>query len=322
MFTLRRAIVIRCHGEGFTMVVNFLHACDASAAVLIDGTPFFAAASDEGSVLRVYDLNHPGPPVATTDVTAFLEPDDPEETEADIEGAAQIGERIYWIGSHGRSRKGKERKIRQRLFATTMSKRDGVVRLQPAGTPCKSLLAALTSAPDLARFNLAAAAQKKPEEAGGLNLEGLAPTPEGHLLIGFRNPIPGGVALVARLRNPGALVDGSAAAPDIGLAGTLDLGGRGLRALEFVASLRLYLVLAGPFGDGDDFRLYKWSGDPAVTATPLSVDFNGLHPEELIVTAQGDGHTVRFFSDDGTDACKEAAPDARRFRSATAHVEL
>lgn len=304
------------------MIVNFLHACDASAAVLIDGTPFFAAASDEGCVLRVYDVNNPGPPVSTTDVTAFLEPDDPEETEADIEGAAQIGERIYWIGSHGRSRKGKERKIRQRLFATTVSNGDGAVRLQTTGTPCKGLLPSLTSAPDLAAFNLAEAAKKKPEEAGGLNIEGLAPTPEGHLLIGFRNPIPGGTALVARLRNPAALVEGSAAAPDLALAGTLDLGGRGVRALEFVPSLGIYLVLAGPFADGEDFRLYKWSGDRAATATPLSIDFKGLHPEELIVTAWGNRLTVRFFSDDGTDACKEAAPDKRTFRSTTAQVEI
>jgi hypothetical protein len=305
------------------MIVNFLHACDASAAVLVDGTSFFAAASDEGCVLRVYDVDNPGPPVASTDVTAFLEPDDLEETEADIEGAAQIGERIYWIGSHGRSRKGKERKIRQRLFATSVSNGGGAVRLKTVGIPCKSLLSSLISAPALAKFNLAEAAKKKPEEAGGLNIEGLAPTPEGHLLIGFRNPIPGNTALVVRLRNPAVLVEGPAAAPDIALAGTLDLGGRGVRALEFVPSLGIYLVLAGPFAEGDDFCLFRWSGDPTATAKPLSADFKPLHPEELIVTSRsGNRLTVRFFSDDGTDACKQAAPNERRFRSATAQVDL
>ena len=305
------------------MIVNFLRACDASAAVLIHGTTFCAAASDEDCVLRVYDLNDPGPPVTSTDVTAFLEPDDPEETEADIEGAAQIGERIYWIGSHGRSRKGKERKLRQRLFATTWSNSDGATRLQTTGSPCKSLLASLISAPALAGFNLADAAKKMPEEAGGLNLEGLSPTPEGHLLIGFRNPIPGGMALIARLRNPAALVEGGAATPDIVLAGTLDLGGRGVRALEFVPSLGIYLVLAGLFADGADFRLYKWSGDAKATAKPLSVDFEGLDPEELIVTSSTDTTiTVRFFSDDGTDACRHAAPHERRFRSGSAVVDL
>ena len=305
------------------MIVNFLHACDASAAVLVNGTSFFAAASDDGCVLRIYDLDNPGPPVASTDVTAFLEPDEPEETEADIEGGAQIGDRIYWIGSHGRSRKGKERKIRQRLFVTTVSKSDGAVRLMTTGIPCKSLLSGLISAPDLAAFNLADAAKKKPEEAGGLNIEGLAPTPEGHLLIGFRNPIPGRTALVARLRNPAAVVQDPPATPEVALAGTLDLGGRGVRALEFVPSLGIYLVLAGPFAEGDDFALYSWLGDPMAKAKLLSVDFKGLHPEELILSSRsGTRLTVRFFSDDGTDACKQAAPNERRFRSAIAQVDV
>jgi len=34
---------------------------------------------------------------------------------------------------------------------------------------------------------------------GGLNIEGLCATPDGQLLIGFRNPIPDGKALIAPL---------------------------------------------------------------------------------------------------------------------------
>ena len=73
----------------------------------MSGSALFAAASDEDCVLRVYDSSNPGLPMSETDVTKFLEPDDPEETEADIEGAARVGDRVYWIGSHGRSKKGK-----------------------------------------------------------------------------------------------------------------------------------------------------------------------------------------------------------------------
>ena len=305
------------------MIVSFVQTCDASAAVLIAGSPFFAAASDEDCLLRVYDVNNPGAPVASADVTEFLEPDDPDETEADIEGAAQIGNRIYWIGSHGRSRTGKERKIRQRLFATTVRTDGDGVRLETTGAPYKDLLASLVAAPGLSAFNLADAATKKPEEAGGLNIEGLAPTSEGHLLIGFRNPIPSGTALVARLRNAAELVDGSAATPDIVLAGALNLGGRGIRALEFVPELGMYLVLAGLFADGNDFRVFKWSGDATTQPEPLPVDFQGLHPEELIVTSRSDRRlTVRFFSDDGTDACKKAPANERRFRSALAQLDV
>jgi DUF971 family protein len=281
------------------------------------------AASDEDGTLRVYDLDAAGAPVAAVDVTGFLEPDDAAETEPDVEGAAQIGDRVYWIGSHGRSRKGKERKIRQRLFATSVSTAGGRVTLAPVGVPFKDLLPALVTAPGLARFTLADAAGKAPEAPGGLNIEGMAPTPEGHLLIGFRNPIPHGHAVVARLRNPAALVDGSSTRADVTLAGTLDLGGLGIRAIEFVPTSGVYLVLAGRFDDGDDFALFQWSGEPGAPAQALSADFGGLHPEELIVLpGAGRRLAVRLFSDDGTDACKSAAAAGRRFRSITTHVNL
>jgi hypothetical protein len=290
---------------------------------MIAGTSLFAAASDEDCVLRVYDAANPGTPVATIDVTQFLEPDDPTETEADIEGAAQIGDRIYWIGSHGRSRKGKERKIRQRLFATTLSHAGGTVQLRTTGLPFKTLLHAIVTAPDLAGFDLATAATKTPEEVGGLNIEGLAPTLEGDLLIGFRNPLPGGTALIARLRNPSQLVAGISPVPEISLAATLDLGGRGVRALEFIEPLGLYLVLAGAFDDQDDFRLFRWSGDRGAPAEPLIAEFGDLHPEELIVLSHSKTVlSVRLLSDDGTDACKKAAVDQRSFRSGVVSVNL
>ena len=136
---------------------HYSHACDASAASLLGTTRLFAAASDEGSVLRVYDLDHPGAPVSSLDVTAFLEPDNPTDTEADVEGSAPIGDRIYWIGSHGRNKNAKERKFRQRLFATDIARTGADVTLRPAGRPYKALLRDLSNSPALAAFGLAAA---------------------------------------------------------------------------------------------------------------------------------------------------------------------
>ena len=43
------------------------------------------------------------------------------DRESDIEGAARLGGRIYWITSHGRSKKGKRRSNRYRLFATDIA---------------------------------------------------------------------------------------------------------------------------------------------------------------------------------------------------------
>ena len=181
---------------------SYAEACDASAAVRIGESDLFIAATDEDCVLRVYDRSRPGLPVARLDVTEFLEPDDPGETEADIEGAAQLGDRIYWIGSHGRNSKGKKRRMRQRLFATTVRASGNTIDLRTTGTPYKRLLKDLLSDDSLARFDLEQASTRAPEDEGGLNIEGLAPTSNRNLLIGFRNPVPDGRALVVELKNP------------------------------------------------------------------------------------------------------------------------
>ena len=304
---------------------KYLHACDASAAAGISGTTLFVAASDEDTVLRVYDRAAGGAPLSVLDVATFLDLDDPAKPEPDIEGAAQIGERMYWIGSHGRNKTGKVKKNRQRVFATTIERAGAVVRLMPVGRPYKNLIADLSTAASLAQFGLAAAAQAElpPEAPGGFNIEGLAPAREGgQVLIGFRNPVPQGKALVVRLENPSALVDGTAAA-QLAIGGVLDLEGRGIRALEFVPPLDRYLVLAGAFDDAHAFRLYEWGGGLDAPARPLTDNISDLKPEELIVVDATDRElVVQLLSDDGTDVCKEAPPAQRSFRARTLQLRF
>lgn len=75
--------------------------------------------------------------------------------------------------------------------------------VQPAGRIYTRLLNALLAADTLAPYRLATAAQRAAEAPGGLNIEGLAATPEGTLLIGLRNPLRQGRALLVPLLNPG-----------------------------------------------------------------------------------------------------------------------
>ena len=99
------------------------------------------------------------------------------------------------------------------------------------GKPYKHLAAGPDRiARQLARYHLAAASKLAAEADGGLNIEGLAATPEGQLLIGFRNPLPDERALVVPLENPGEVVDGKRA--KLGEAYELNLGRRGVRSIE------------------------------------------------------------------------------------------
>jgi uncharacterized protein DUF3616 len=307
-------------------IQRFQAACDASAATRIAGTTCFVTASDEDYLLRVYDLTRAGPPIGQTDVTAFLKPANTKK-EPDIEGSAQIGDRIYWIGSHGRDKDGLVQESRQRLFATENAVTAGIPVLRPIGGPYTQLLADLSRAPDLTGFDLAAASTVAPEDAGGLNIEGLASTADGHLLIGFRNPIPRGRALVVRLDNPCEIVGGTGRAR-VALHALLDLGGRGIRALE-PAGNGGYYVLAGSFDDTKNFALSLWNG---VGETPtLLLDggsLNALNPEELIVAASSPGTLdCHLFSDDGDamvgeQKCKRVEAAARSFRVTTVQLTV
>jgi hypothetical protein len=138
-----------------------------------------------------------------------------------------------------------------------------------------------------------------------LNLEGLAPTPEGHLLRGFGNPVPDGLALVVALRNPAKVID-RVAPPALSIAGRLDLGGGGIRAIEFVPESETYLIIAGAYDDARDFRLYKWSGAPHAEAVALDVDMQDCKPEEFGVFVAG------ACARDGALSRRSVAPGALR----------
>ena len=91
--------------------------CDASAAVALSPTQFVVA-NDEDNLLRFFTVGKPAPTPEPLNLDAFLGIDNAKET--DIEGAAQIGDLVYWITSHGRNKDGERQGRRLRLFATRL----------------------------------------------------------------------------------------------------------------------------------------------------------------------------------------------------------
>ena len=283
--------------------------CDASAAIAIDSDRFVVA-NDENNVLRFYRRGVPEPE-GTLDLSKFLRAGE----EADIEAAAAIGSRVYWITSHGRDSKGKRRPTRLRFFATDI--RPGQPpTLIPVGHPYTGLLNDLTKARSLRAFDFAGAAKLAAEADGGLNIEGLAATPDGKLLIGFRNPLHDGRALIVPLENPAKIVEGERAR--FGAPIELALRKRGIRTFHLVGSG--YLIVAGPTGDEGKFSLYRWSGNGGDRAVEMKVDLGSLKPEALF--AIPGSNQVQLLSDDGGEKvagkeCKSLPPDEQRFRSLT-----
>ena len=163
--------------------------CDASAAVAL-GPKHFVVADDDHHMLTIYQR---GKPEAVTCVDLIKDSGEclrsGKPTKSDIEGAARIDDRIYWISSHSANSDGKFKKTRRQFFATDVLESAAGPTVSAATPPYTGLIEALVADPRFADLRLASEAGKGPEEPGGLNIEGLAATPDKELLIGFRNPL-------------------------------------------------------------------------------------------------------------------------------------
>lgn len=270
----------------------FSGAVDGSAAVPV-GTNQFIAATDEDNTLRLY-AREGGAPLESFELSAFLAVN-ADSPETDIEGAALIGNRAYWLTAHARDKRGQAQVSRQRLFATDVMTNGGRIQLSPVGKPYTNLLNDLISSEALKPFDMVGAAQRLPEVPGGLNIEGFAATPEGHLLIGFRNPTPNGHALLVPLLNPVEMIAGKPAV--LGQPVLLDLAGLAIRDLALWQGE--YLIVAGPYDGHGASKLFRWAGG-ATEPQPVSADLKGLNPEAVIIYPDKGLREIQLLSDNSS----------------------
>jgi hypothetical protein len=252
-------------------VLFYRGASDVSAAVAV-GKEMFVVADDEDNVLRVYKTNQTCLPVFSYDLTRFLDIE-PQHPEADIEGATMIGDRIYWVTSHGRNRDGKIRPNRYRFFATTVKLQDRNITISPVGTMSRTLIHSLIRTESMrqlqldraARFGATNLSEKErknlaPKESG-LNIEALCASADGRrIYIGFRNPRPYSKAIVVPLNNPEQVIE-QKKSPIFATPLLWDLKGYGIRSMEYSHFHKTYFIVAGAHDEKPGFALYRWSGD-------------------------------------------------------------
>ncbi len=266
---------------------------DASTAVAIDSTYMFVA-DDENQVIRLYDRTNSGLAIAGFDFTSSLGLTDISggaPREVDIEASVQVGNTIYWMGSHSNSAGGADRPNRERIFATTIAGTGAATTLTYAGR--YDFLAADLFAWDAANGNalgLAASAATGivPELTNGFNIEGLTIAPDGTTAyVAFRAPNEPTTsrdrALIIPVTNFTTILSptgGTAGSATFGAPIQLDLGGRGIREIKRSASGD-YLIIAGPAGPVTgtapaDFRLYTWMGNAVDAPVLRSADLTAL----------------------------------------------
>ncbi len=284
--------------------------CDASGAIAL-GEDHFVVANDEDNLLRIYQADRSGKPVEV-DINHYFD-NNPNGEETDLEAVAQLDGMIYWITSHGRNSKGKFKPARHQFFASRLSRSNGIEFEQVGRSYTQLVLRDMLNDQRLKCYQLEAAEKIAPKSPGGLNIEGLTITPKGDLLIGFRNPIIQGKALLLPLKNPRELVEKQGTKANFGKPIELDLGGLGIRSIEYWQREQCYLIVAGAYDSSDRFALYQWSG---LDQTPQRVDVMGLPSDfrpEGILFYPGREQQFQLLSDDGSlkrmgdVPCKEIA---------------
>ncbi len=305
------ALIARGANLGEPLV--FTGTCDASTATALSGN-LFVVANDEDNLLRFYRTSQPGKPVQTFDLRPLLSLKG--KSEMDLEGAAHLGDKVFFISSHGRNAEGKFAPNRHRFFALEFTSGTNGTKVQLSGNPYTNLSADLASDPRYARFHLAEAAALPPKATGGFNIEALTDTPEGALLIGFRSPVPEGRALMAPLLNPNEVITGRP--PKFGDPLLLDLGGLGLRGVSSTG--KGYYLLAGPVEGHTSSHLYLWAGGTAKPQLLQEAKFHKINPEGICLLGVGGGSDLLVVSDDGSrkiggKECKTLPEAERQFRA-------
>lgn len=324
-------------------MLEFMGICDASGAVALDDNQILVG-DDEKPWLSIYRLDTQRLET-TIPLTAFGigsgagADDDPPE--ADIEAATVLDGRIVWITSHGRNKNGKVRPNRFQLFASHRLKADGVGWDQLASSSFQGLPTALVKTNDAAFAtlrkavgDLGVADKKLAPKKDGFNIEAMSATADGKaLLIGLRNPQRNGQAVLFRIDNAAALVDGNDAKVLFGPVTSLDLGGRGFRDIAWSPAHGAYLIVAGQTDDEDSgpgFALYRWQGtgapQPVIAFGNVNTDYRDFHPEAIVpLKERMQGRLVAskkvlLISDDGRKPisglgdCKAQETSNRSFR--------
>jgi len=293
----------------FADVTKYYEMCDASAAIALDDSHFIVA-NDEDNLLRIYQVDEPHP-VRTYNLSQFLGISyDDKSPESDIEGAARIGDYLFFISSHGRDKKGRRRENRRQFFAVKV---DDDFNMESVGAAYHNLMDDMVRVKSLQKIalydsylpNEKKAAKLAPKK-NGVNVEGLAAIPGTEkLIIGFRNPVPDGKAILIVLQNPIQVLQGER--PKFGDVVFLPLGNRGIRGISFHAGLQKYLIIGGSIDSKNRSQLFSWSGhsQDAPQRLPVAGFENGFNPEAIVVY---DGRAaVQFLSDDGTMSVSNGA---------------
>jgi len=275
---------------------------DLSAAVCVDGRAYLAydgGANSEHPEIRVAPLS--GIERESVLLKRVV-------GQKDLEGMTFHAGRFYVISSL--SQADEDTEAYRLLTEFSLDPTGRFVRNERSVVIRDLMLEALKTLPDDRWFSRVAATFGV---KGGLNAEGISWVPEAGetLVVGLRSPLWGeafgdptfgkafaldrGQAILAFVTHP------FSDRPKVRLE-TLDLGGHGVRDIQYLPDLEGYLVIGGPVDRAPGFSLwfYRGKGAPERIRVP---EFDGLCRPEAIMVVPG-RRELYIFSEEGGLFCE------------------
>lgn len=203
---------------------------------------------------------------------------------SDLEGlAADKGGNLFAVTSHSKSKKGKLARKRERLVRFSIKE---------------------NKITDYTVYKNLGAFIRRKLGVNAINIEAISFNATGNkLLIGFREPIVEGMSLIAVLENPNRIFDHDEDAIFSDQIFKLDLGGGGIRALNFDKKLNGYFIVNETKNKNGKLRSVLWFWDGHTSNTPRRIkipNWGNIKNIEGITSVNIEGKPHLFIvSDDG-----------------------
>jgi Leucine-rich repeat (LRR) protein len=292
-----------------------LGSSDASTAIAV-GDGYLLVADDETAPIRLYDGD-----VSGREVGQFLPGFSSSYGEIDFEASARKGDAIWWLGSHGLTKKLESEASRFAVYETKLTGSGASAKLTPTGVVYTNLRSDMVNW-DRGRLGLSSA-KVRPDAINGFNIEGAEFSPDGsQLYVGLRAPIfpaqVGGKAIIVPVTNLEALTAGTATSATFADPILLDLGGDSIREIR-KNDRGEYLILSAPAGTPDEQAggppqaLWAWNGErgyaPRKLTTVIPTDVEPQHTDNAgawegigeMPDRLAPGAPVRLIMDQGYD---------------------
>ena len=233
--------------------------------------------------------------------------------DADLEGIAVLGDLVYVVGSHSRTRpkirkdatyKDNRDRLANATIDPTCDKRNSLLELRLNEDGSIASRNWIDLARSIKRHAILKPFAKVPSKENGIDIEGIAVTKD-EIYVGFRGPVLRdnyAPVLVLNRQRPKAASE----------LRYVDLEGRGIRDMAAVADG--FLLIAGPVGDARlPFDLVHWDGKDMIPGSGNRPDGKkrdicrlptpgGAKPEGVAVVAETSGTYTIIVVFDGDDA--------------------